>query len=209
MRRPPGRKAVMKGSLIILFFFCSGLALSRLELVPDYLLHHDLTLYTLWILMLLVGLSIGSDRRLGEILRSLRPKVLLLPLATTVGTFAGTAFVSLFLVYSATECMAVGAGFAYYSLSSIFITQYKGPELGTIALISNIIRELFTLLFTPLLARLMGPLAPIACGGASTMDTTLPIITRYCGNNWIFISIVHAMLLDFSVPFWVIFLCSF
>ena len=209
MRRPPGRKAVMKGSLIILFFFCSGLALARLELVPDYLLHHDLTLYTLWILMLLVGLSIGSDRRLGEILRSLRPKVLLLPLATTVGTFAGTAFVSLFLVYSATECMAVGAGFAYYSLSSIFITQYKGPELGTIALISNIIRELFTLLFTPLLARLMGPLAPIACGGASTMDTTLPIITRYCGNNWIFISIVHAMLLDFSVPFWVIFLCSF
>lgn len=199
----------MKGSLIILFFFCSGLALSRLELVPDYLLHHDLTLYTLWILMLLVGLSIGSDRRLGEILRSLRPKVLLLPLATTVGTFAGTAFISLFLVYSATECMAVGAGFAYYSLSSIFITQYKGPELGTIALISNIIRELFTLLFTPLLARLMGPLAPIACGGASTMDTTLPIITRYCGNNWIFISIVHAMLLDFSVPFWVIFLCSF
>ena len=198
----------MKGSLIILFFFCSGVLLARLGLIPTYLLEHDFTVYALWLLMLLVGISIGSDRRLGEILRTLRPRVLLLPLATTVGTFAGTALVSLVLTYSVSECMAVGAGFAYYSLSSIFISQYKGPELGTIALISNIARELITLLLTPLLARHLGPLIPISCGGASTMDTTLPVITRYCGKEWIFVSIVHAMILDFSVPFWVIFFCT-
>ena len=198
----------MKGSLIILFFFCSGVLLARLGLIPTYLIEHDFTVYALWLLMLLVGISIGSDRRLGEILRTLRPRVLLLPLATTVGTFAGTALISLFLTYSVSECMAVGAGFAYYSLSSIFISQYKGPELGTIALISNIARELITLLLTPLLARHLGPLIPISCGGASTMDTTLPVITRYCGKEWIFVSIVHAMILDFSVPFWVIFFCT-
>ena len=198
----------MKVSLIILCFFCSGVLLARLGLIPTYLLEHDCTVYALWLLMLLVGISIGSDRRLGEILRTLRPRVLLLPLATTVGTFAGTALVSLVLTYSVSECMAVGAGFAYYSLSSIFISQYKGPELGTIALISNIARELITLLLTPLLARHLGPLIPISCGGASTMDTTLPVITRYCGKEWIFVSIVHAMILDFSVPFWVIFFCT-
>ena len=198
----------MTGSLIIRFFFCSGVLLARLRLIPTYLLEHDFTVYALWLLMLLVGISIGSDRRLGEILRTLRPRVLLLPLATTVGTFAGTALVSLFLTYSVSECMAVGAGFAYYSLSSIFISQYKGAELGTIALISNIARELITLLLTPLLARHLGPLIPISCGGASTMDTTLPVITRYCGKEWIFVSIVHAMILDFSVPFWVIFFCT-
>ena len=198
----------MKGSLIILFFFCSGVVLARLGLIPAYLLEHDCTVYALWLLMLLVGISIGSDRRLGEILRTLKPRVLLLPLATTVGTFAGTALVSLFLSYSVSECLAVGAGFAYYSLSSIFISQYKGAELGTIALISNIARELITLLLTPLLARYLGPFAPISCGGASTMDTTLPVITRYCGKEWIFVSIVHAMILDFSVPFWVIFFCT-
>ena len=198
----------MKGSLIILFFFCSGVLLARLGLIPTYLIEHDFTVYALWLLMLLVGISIGSDRRLGEILRTLRPRVLLLPMATTVGTFAGTALISLFLTYSVSECMAVGAGFAYYSLSSICISQYKGPELGTIALISNIARELITLLLTPLLARHLGPLIPISCGGASTMDTTLPVITRYCGKEWIFVSIVHAMILDFSVPFWVIFFCT-
>ena len=171
-------------------------------------MEHDATLYLLWLLMGLVGLSIGSDRRLGEILRTLRPRVLLAPLATTVGTFAGVAAASLFLAYSLADCLAVGAGFAYYSLSSIFITQYKGAELGTVALLSNILREILTLVGTPLLVRLLGPLAPISCGGASTMDTTLPIIARYAGRDWIFISIVHAMVLDFSVPFWVIFFCT-
>ena len=198
----------MSGSLLILAFFGAGLGLARLGLIPRYFVEHDATLYVLWLLMGLVGLSIGSDRRLGEILRTLRPRVLLLPLATTVGTFAGVAAASLFLAYSLADCLAVGAGFAYYSLSSIFITQYKGAELGTVALLSNILREILTLVGTPLLVRLLGPLAPISCGGASTMDTTLPIIARYAGRDWIFVSIVHAMILDFSVPFSVIFFCT-
>ncbi|WP_300909036.1 lysine exporter LysO family protein [uncultured Desulfovibrio sp.] len=198
----------MSGSLLILAFFGAGVGLARLGLIPRYFMEHDVTLYVLWLLMLLVGLSIGADRRLGEILRTLRPRVLLLPLATTVGTFAGVAAASLFLAYSLADCLAVGAGFAYYSLSSIFITQYKGAELGTVALLSNILREILTLVGTPLLVRLLGPLAPISCGGASTMDTTLPVIARYAGREWIFISIVHAMILDFSVPFWVILFCS-
>ncbi len=198
----------MSGSLLILAFFGAGLGLARLGLIPRYFVEHDATLYVLWLLMGLVGLSIGSDRRLGEILRTLRPRVLLLPLATTVGTFAGVAAASLFLAYSLADCLAVGAGFAYYSLSSIFITQYKGAELGTVALLSNILREILTLVGTPLLVRLLGPLAPISCGGASTMDTPLPIIARYAGRDWIFVSIVHAMILDFSVPFWVIFFCT-
>ena len=198
----------MSGSLLILAFFGAGLGLARLGLIPRYFVEHDATLYVLWLLMGLVGLSIGSDRRLSEILRTLRPRVLLLPLATTVGTFAGVAAASLFLAYSLADCLAVGAGFAYYSLSSIFITQYKGAELGTVALLSNILREILTLVGTPLLVRLLGPLAPISCGGASTMDTTLPIIARYAGRDWIFVSIVHAMFLDFSVPFWVVFFCT-
>ncbi|WP_300906674.1 lysine exporter LysO family protein [uncultured Desulfovibrio sp.] len=198
----------MSGSLLILAFFGAGVGLARLGLIPRYFMEHDVTLYVLWLLMLLVGLSIGADRRLGEILRTLRPRVLLLPLATTVGTFAGVAAASFFLAYSLADCLAVGAGFAYYSLSSIFITQYKGAELGTVALLSNILREILTLVGTPLLVRLLGPLAPISCGGASTMDTTLPVIARYAGREWIFISIVHAMILDFSVPFWVILFCS-
>lgn len=198
----------MSTSLPILACFLLGLLLARFDLVSDALLRHDPILPALWLLMALVGLSLGADRRLGEILRLLRPRVLLLPLGTTMGTFAGCALMSLFLAYSLADCLAVGAGFAYYSLSSVFITQYRGEELGTVALFANIFRELFTLVFTPVLVRLLGAPAPIMCGGASTMDTTLPGITRSAGVVWTFPSIVHAMVLDFSVPFWVTLFCS-
>ena len=89
-----------------------------------------------------------------------------------------------------------------------FITEYKGPELGTIALLSNITREIITLLFAPLLVRWFGNLAPISAGGATTMDTTLPIITRYSGQSFVVVSIFHGFVVDFSVPFLVTLFCS-
>ncbi|MGL5957681.1 MAG: lysine exporter LysO family protein, partial [Phocaeicola sp.] len=98
--------------------------------------------------------------------------------------------------------------FGYYSLSSIFITEYRGAELGTVALISNILREIITLLCAPLLVRWFGKLAPISAGGATTMDTTLPIITRTAGEELVVLSIFHGFVVDFSVPFLVTLFCS-
>ena len=63
--------------------------------------------------------------------KSLRPKMLLVPMATIVGTLLFSAFASLLLnQWSVFDCMAVGSGFAYYSLSSILITQFKEPSIG-------------------------------------------------------------------------------
>jgi len=158
--------------------------------------------------MFLVGLNIGYDKEILNTLKKTRPKVILVPLATLVGTLAGCALISIVIPkYTPFECMAVGSGFGYYSLSSIFITQYKGAELGTIALLSNIIRELITLLFAPLLVMYFGKLAPISAGGATTMDTTLPIITKYSGSEFVLIAIFHGITLDLCVPFLVTFFC--
>lgn len=195
-------------STVIVAFFVLGAVLGWLHCLPEALSGPQVTLWLLYALMFTVGMSIGSDKRLREILRTLSPKVLLVPLTTTAGTFAGVALASLFVGYSLSECLAVGAGFGYYSLSSIFITQYKGAELGTVALISNILREIFTLLGTALLVRYCGKLAPICAGGCTTTDTTLPVITRFAGKDMVFVAIVHAMILDLSVPFWVLFFCS-
>ena len=206
----------MSGSLMILGCFVLGVLLARLGWIPDYFLEHDGTLYVLYALMFLVGISIGHDRRLGEILRTLRPRVLLLPLATTVGTFAGAALASITLAYSLSECLAVGSGFAYYSLSSILITQFKEPsmglqlatELGTIALLANIFREMMALLGAPLIRKYFGRLAPISAAGVNSMDVLLPSITRYSGKDMIPIAIFHGILIDMSVPVFVSFFCN-
>ena len=207
----------MRGSLIEVGFVALGCLLGAGGGLPEAWIKGDASLYVLYLLMFQVGLSIGSDKKLKEILRSIRPRLLLVPLATIVGTLIFSAAVSLLLVkWSLMDCLAVGSGFAYYSLSSILITQLKEPslgvqlatELGTIALMANIMREIMALLGAPLFVRYFGRLAPICAGGATTMDTTLPVITRYAGKELVFVSILHGILVDLSVPFFVSFFCS-
>lgn len=200
----------MKGSLIIVGFFLLGTLCGMFHLLPSDLSQSNISFYALCALMFSVGISIGNDPQTLRNFRSLNPRLVLLPVATILGTLSAAALVSLILPHrSATECMAIGSGMGYYSLSSIFITQYKGPGLGTLALLSNILREIMTLLCAPLLVRWFGNLAPISAGGATTMDTTLPIITRTAGQQFVIVSIFHGFITDFSVPFLVTFFCSF
>ncbi len=207
----------MTGSLIVVGFFILGCLLGWSGLIPETLLEQDISMYVLYLLMFQVGISIGCDKQLKNILRSIRPKLLLVPLATIIGTLTASAVVGLFISqWTVADCMAIGSGFAYYSLSSILITQLKEPqlgvqlaaELGTIALMANIIREIYALLGAPFFVKYFGRLSPICAGGATTMDTTLPIITRYAGKDLVFVSIFHGILVDFTVPFFVSFFCS-
>ena len=199
----------MKGSITIVAFFIAGILIARFIDIPSSVTGDKLTVYALYLLMFLVGISIGSDKKALQALRQQDLKLVLVPLATILGTLAGSVLISFALQgRSITDCLAVGAGFGYYSLSSIFITQYKGAELGTIALVSNIMRELIALLAAPLLVRYFGKLAPISVGGATTADTTLPIITKFSGKEFVIISIIHGITVDLSVPVLVTVFCT-
>lgn len=200
----------LRGSLIIVGFFVLGLLTGLAGLVSaEALVESNVSYYALCALMCSVGVGVGNDPQTLKNFRSLNPRLVFLPVMTILGTLAGSAVVSLLLSHrSLTDCLAIGAGFGYYSLSSIFITEYRGAELGTIALLANISREILTLLAAPLLVRWFGNLAPISAGGATTMDTTLPIITRTAGQQFVVVSIFHGFVVDFSVPFLVTLFCS-
>lgn len=198
----------LRGSLVIVGFFVLGVASSLAGLVPGHV-GARVSFYALCALMTCVGMGVGNDPETLKNFRSLNPRLVFLPAMTIAGTLAGTALVSLILTHrSLSDCLAVGSGFGYYSLSSIFITEYRGAELGTVALLANISRELLTLLTAPLLARWFGPLAPISAGGATTADTTLSVITRVSGQEFVVLSIFHGFVTDFSVPFLVTLFCS-
>ena len=113
----------MKGSLIIVAFFVAGVILARWGVLPQELLQQDFSMYVLYGLMFLVGISIGSDRKAWAALKGQQLRIVLVPLATIVGTLAGSIGVSFLLTdIRLTDCLAIGSGFGYYSLSSIFIT---------------------------------------------------------------------------------------
>lgn len=207
----------MKGSLIVVAFFVLGVLAGRSGDMPEWMLSSGTSFVALCALLLCVGISIGLNPDMKSEIKSLNPRLALLPVATILGSWMG-AMAAFFLMNNdvcsvlhhrqLTDCLAVDSGFAYYSLSSIFITEYRGAELGTIALLANIIREMITLLLTPLLAKWFGPLAPISSGGATTMDTTLPIITQTVGQRYVALSIYHGFVTDCTVPFFVTMWCT-
>ena len=197
----------MKGSLIVVGFFVLGLMAGRMEMVPAWLLDSRVSFVALCGLLLFVGLGIGLNPDMKREVRSLNPRLALLPIVTILGSWMGALAAWLLMHRSLADCLAVDSGFAYYSLSSIFITEYRGAELGTIALLANIIREMLTLLGAPLMAKLFGTLAPISAGGATTMDTTLPIISQTVGQRYVALAIYHGFVVDFSVPFLVTWWC--
>lgn len=192
----------MIGSFIIILFFSAGLFAGILGVSLKFLNIGDPSIYALYILMFLVGIGIGSDTNIWSILKKMNIKILLVPLTVVTGTLSGTFLCSFILNdISYIDSMAIGSGFGYYSLSSIIISKIRNETLGVMALISNISREIITLLATPFLVKYFGRLAPIASGGATSMDTTLPVIAKYSGKEYAVISVFSGVILTILVPF--------
>lgn len=192
----------MKGSIIIICFFSAGILLGMNNFLPEAFLKSDPGLYMLYFLMFLVGISIGADRNVWKILADLNFKIIMIPVTVITGTLGGSALCSLFLQdINLADSLAVGSGFGYYSLSSIIISEIRNEALGITALLSNISREIFTLVSTPLLVKFFGKLAPIAAGGATSMDTTLPVILRYSGKEYAVLAVFSGIILTVLVPF--------
>ena len=205
----------MKQSLFVVAMFVVGCIVGDL-----YELHwqfHEISMFILYILMFQVGISVGCSDNLKSILRNFRPKMLLLPITTILGSLVFSALISFALTrWDAINCMAVGSGMGYYSLSSILITQLKAPtlgqqvaaELGTIALLANICRELLALTCAPLFRKVFGPYGPVCAAGVTSVDVCLPAIGRCCGKEMIPIALFHGMIIDITVPLLVPFLCE-
>ena len=205
----------MKSSLMTLVFFLLGCLVGTSYMVQIDV--HEISIYVLYFLMLLIGINLGGNQNIKEFASMLQFKMVLVPLATVTGTFLFSAVAAFFLSrWSAFDCMAVGSGFACYSVSSILITQIKSPsigvqlatELGTIALLSNIFRELFSLIGAPLSRKYFGYFAPISAAGVGSSDIALQMVAKYSGKEAIPIAVIHGLIINISIPFFVSLFCK-
>ena len=199
----------MRSSLIIVGFFIFGIIVGLFLFVPEFLSGNDLSNYVLYVLMFFVGVQIGTDKNAWGIIKKVKYKILLVPLSVIIGTFIGVSIVSFFIEdIGLRNALAIGSGFGYYSLSSIFISKLAGSMMGVVALMSNIMREVITLLMTSVFVKYFGKLAPIASGGATSMDTTLPVITKFTGTEYAIIAVFSGTVLTIIVPFLVTFILT-
>jgi len=156
--------------------------------------------FTLGLLLLAVGISLGLNKRIFNQVSRVGWRIILLPLGIALGSIAGPLALVFFINLSPVESAAVGAGFGWYSLSGVLLTKLHSAELGAIAFLANIFRELLTFLILPLTARFLGKIVSIAPGGATTMDVTLPLLKEIGGEEIILPAFFSGAVLSSLVP---------
>ncbi|MFA5699243.1 MAG: lysine exporter LysO family protein [Sphaerochaeta sp.] len=157
--------------------------------------------YLLYVMLFLVGMNlIQRSISFGAVFRD--PSIFLLPLYTILGTYLGAFGASLVTSFTFKEVAGMLSGFGWYSLSGILISDLGYPVLGSISFLSNLMRESFSFFLIPLFGRLgrryYYPAA--SCGGATTMDVVLVLLSKNFGSATMVGSIFHGSALSLSAP---------
>lgn len=162
--------------------------------VSDYVFNFSIIL-----LLFLMGLAFGLDEEATAKLRKIGAGVLIIPASAALGTLTGGFVGGIILNVNVFASMGVCAGYGWYTLAGPLAGQLFGMEWGALGFAVNLLRELITVIATPI-ARKMGRDVPIAMGGATTMDTTLPIIVNYCGRETLIPAFTSGFILTIAAP---------
>lgn len=165
------------------------------------------TTFLLYALLFLIGVQMVRNE--VDLKRAmLHPATFFVPLLTMVGSLGGGFVVAGLFELEAGKALSLAAGFGWYSLSGVLITEMGDPILGAAGFMINVIRESIALLAIPFLARINMPMIAIGVGGATSMDVTLPLIERSCGTSYVPLAIVNGAVLSMLVPILVPFFFS-
>ena len=155
--------------------------------------------FGLYLLLFFIGIDIGKNDNILNDLKKLNKKVLFLPFITIISSLAGGAVASMLLSLSIGESVAISAGMGWYSFSAIELSKVS-VELGGIAFLSNIFRELLAIFLIPVIAKKIGSFESVSVAGATAMDSVLPIINKSNPAEISIISFYSGLVISIVVP---------
>ncbi len=180
---------------IIVLVFVAGMTTGYTSLVQDYVTSTFVTPLLL-LLVFLIGIEAGASGRVSgeEALLGVAIAVVALPMSMLGGAFAAA------LANDSPNVGAlVGGGMGWYTFDGPLLDELAGPREGYLGFTSNLLRETLTIIVYPLLPRRLR-IAGISLGGATTMDTTLPIVRASAGRRASVIALVHGTVLTMILP---------
>ncbi|MBM7624369.1 lysine exporter LysO family protein [Sporohalobacter salinus] len=188
-------------TILIILSMVSGILVGQFFL-PQQVANilNETTMYFLAFLLLGVGIDIGQNKEVISKIKKIGWKIILVPLMIGIGSIIGAILSGWLLTLPVNESSAIGAGFGWYSLSGVLITEIYDVQIGSLAFLTNIFRELLAVILIPLLAKKQESLTLIAPGGATTMDTTLPLIVKSSTSKLGVIAFISGVVLSFLVP---------
>lgn len=179
----------------------AGIAIGRF-LLPDAWAGamDSIVTYALAFMVFVVGIDIGRNRAAMLKIRTLGWRVLIVPFSVASGSLLGACLARAVFEMPLKEILAVGAGLGWYSLSGVLIAQLYSVQLGATAFLANVFREMMAFFLIPLLVGYVGKIVSIAPGGATTMDSTLPLVTKVTDTETGLIAFTSGVVLTAAVP---------
>jgi uncharacterized membrane protein YbjE (DUF340 family) len=160
----------------------------------------NLTMYALNFLLLMIGIEVGLNLGIFKEIRKHGTMLVAIPLGIIAGSAIGGYAASVLFHQPASTGLAIAAGYGWYSLSGILLTTLDSAQTGAVAFMSNIFRELMTIISVPFLAKYLNKYSAIAPAGATSMDSTLPVISRYTDPEIVIMAFFNGAVLSALVP---------
>ena len=153
------------------------------------------------VMIFIAGIEIGSNRGILKRICNLHSALLALaiPMADACGSNCGAQLLGHIAGLSAYDSLLVGGGLGWYSFSSVVISAMYSTEIGTVAFLANMMREISGFFLIPLLVRVLKFLA-LAPSGAATMDSGLPVVIKYTNLHVGMYSFINGLVLTLIVP---------
>lgn len=155
-----------------------------------------------WYLLLFFIFLIGVELAFTQFDRSwLSWKVLMVPVAAFVGSCLASILNYLILSnqYNLNEIFSLAQGYGWYSMSGILFTELHSAQLGGIALLTDLFREIFAILLMYCLGWRF-PRSAISSAGATSMDVTLAMVKQSCGTHYVPHAMMSGLILSLLAP---------
>lgn len=182
-------------------FIALGIGYAFAELAAHFSIQPHIST---WHLLLVFMLLIGLDLAYSPLDKSwLNWKILLVPLGCILGSLFGAFIAAYFLPnLSIQDLIMLSQGYGFYSMTGIVVTELKNAHLGSIALMNDLFREIFAIIFMYIIGWRY-PRSAISSAGATAMDVTLPMVKQACGNDFIPHAMVSGFILSVLAPIFV------
>lgn len=160
---------------------------------------------TYWFLLFLI-LLVGVDLSMVKLGReSLTWKIMMVPALVVAGSALGGVAASFVVGEPIRIALALSSGFGWFSMSGPLVSTFLGSSYGSMALLTDLFRELMALVLLYAMGRQM-PVAAMASGGAAAMDSVLPIIRVTCPLSIVPMAVVTGLVLTIAGPMLISFL---
>lgn len=183
--------AALIGGILLGLYGPAGTILDQLVIHSDWILY---------LLMFSVGISVGLHRGILQKIKEYHIKIFIIPFGVIVGSVVGGWITSLFLPIPTIQGVAVASGMGWYSLTGVVLAEMYGASMGSVAFLSNLMREILSFFCIPWIAQNLNYYTCIAPAGATSEDTTLSMMVRYTDEETVVMSVFNGIICSAVVP---------